>query len=169
MRFWIAGPRLGWFRPGVSFGRSDFRRAAYTAAASPSDPGYVYVITAAHGCRKIGSSGDPAQRLAKLQTGSPYRLWIEFQSPQTDRASAYRIELEAHAILDAKRGEGEWFAVTSDMAIATIFAAADRTGCSLVSRSANPPIEEGLDQRPAKIAAAAIIIAGIVIWAWPYF
>ena len=26
MRFWLSDPRIGWFRPNVSFGPEDFRR-----------------------------------------------------------------------------------------------------------------------------------------------
>jgi len=26
MRFWLSGPRIGWFRPGASFSGADFRR-----------------------------------------------------------------------------------------------------------------------------------------------
>ena len=33
MRFWLSGPRIGWFRPGVSFGPEDFRRRPRPSAA----------------------------------------------------------------------------------------------------------------------------------------
>jgi hypothetical protein len=33
MRFWLSGPRIGWFRPGVSFGPEDLRRRRRPSAA----------------------------------------------------------------------------------------------------------------------------------------
>lgn len=136
MRFWIAGPRMlgGWIRPGVSFGANDFRRRG--ASAQPAQD-YVYVIAGEHGLVKVGMSADPSARLANLQTASPDRLRMAFCAPAY--GNAYTVEQEAHRILAANRTSGEWFTVSSDMAVAALYAAADRTGCSL---SSEPAIEQ---------------------------
>lgn len=83
---------------------------------------YVYVIKGEHGRVKIGSSINPEKRCAELQTGSPVRLWIEHTAAIL--GSALPVELEAHAMLDRYRLNGEWFAVSVEVAVATIAAAA---------------------------------------------
>jgi len=90
---------------------------------------YIYVILGEHDLVKIGISNDPTSRLANLQTASPFRLRLVFTAPAYGHA--YRIEQMAHTILGRQRASGEWFKVTPDMAIAAVFAAADRVGCSL--------------------------------------
>lgn len=137
MRFWILGPRIGFFRPGVSFnfggGRSQPRRPERSTTPVTD---FIYVITGASGMTKIGVSTDPNARLATLQTGSPERLRLAFTAPAF--GNAYTIEQEAHHILGVHNIGGEWFDVTPDLAIAAIFGAADRTGCSLSERSGPP-------------------------------
>lgn len=86
----------------------------------------VYVIGGEHGRVKIGSSGDPYQRCRDLQTGSPFRLWIEHVT--STLGPALPVELEAHALLSRHRLNGEWFDVPPDVAVATIAAAAYRLG-----------------------------------------
>lgn len=129
MRFWISGPRMfgGLIRPGVSFGREDFRRMSH----APTAMDFVYVITSDTGMSKIGITTNPAARLATLQTGSPDRLRMAFTAPAYGKS--YAIEQAAHSILAAHRASGEWFAVSPDLAIAALFGAADRTGCSISS------------------------------------
>jgi hypothetical protein len=41
MRFWLSGPRIGWFRPGVSFGPEDFRRKPRPGAPVVLEPDSV--------------------------------------------------------------------------------------------------------------------------------
>lgn len=155
MRFWISGPRLGWFRPGVSFGRSDFRRAA---EPPPAAGDFVYVVSGDHGLVKIGISNSPLARLATLQTASPYRLRLAFSAPAC--GNAFEVEQAAHAILSAHRASGEWFAVSPDMAIAALFAAADQTGCSL-SALPQAPAERGGRWRALPTIAKVVVLAAV--------
>ncbi|MCJ2084597.1 GIY-YIG nuclease family protein [Methylobacterium sp. E-005] len=83
---------------------------------------HVYVIKGEHGRVKIGSSINPEQRCAELQTGSPVQLWVEHVAATL--GPALPVELEAHAMLDRYRLNGEWFAVSVEVAVATIAAAA---------------------------------------------
>jgi len=128
MRFWFAGPRMGFFRPGVSFGLSDFRRYC-GASATPRQ--CVYVIAGDHGLSKIGISSDPDNRLRALQTGSAHPLKIALAIPVPAASTAYEIEQEAHALLSDRRASGEWFAVSSNVAIAAVYGAAERLGVDL--------------------------------------
>jgi hypothetical protein len=137
MRFWISGPRMGFFRPGVSFNAGGYRRFAGSPSTGATPGGFVYVIAGDHGLRKIGSSNTPARRLAELQTGSPYRLWIEFQAPVY--GSALDVELAAHAIHEPHRGLGEWFSVSPNIAVAAIYGGAERSGVSMIPTFAAAP------------------------------
>lgn len=125
MRLWVSGPRMGPFRPSISFGPEDWGRRSSTGVASRSASGFVYVIVRDGDHRlKIGSSVNPPQRLAGLQTGSADLLSIAWSIPiQGDYVA---VEREAHAILDRHRGLGEWFSVPVDVAVAAISAAAYR-------------------------------------------
>lgn len=91
--------------------------------------GFVYVIRGDHGMAKVGSSNNPERRLAELQTGSPYLLWIDYRVAVSGRAAD--VEFAAQGILNSHRGLGEWFAVPTEMAIAAIHAAAYRMGVGL--------------------------------------
>lgn len=91
--------------------------------------GFVYVIRGDHGMTKVGSSTNPDRRLAELQTGSPYRLWIDYRIAASGPAAD--VEFAAHEILDPHRGIGEWFSVPTEAAIAAIHAAAFRLGVGL--------------------------------------
>lgn len=143
MRFWFAGPRLfgGLVRPGISFRAPRFGATA-PLSGTEAPAGFVYVIRSQGDHRKIGVSGDPQRRLADLQTGSPTPLTIEFCAPVYG-ASAYSVEGEAHAILDAHRLAGEWFSIPLNLAVAAIYGAAERTGASMQPRAATGAIEPG--------------------------
>lgn len=130
MRFGFSGPRIGFFRPFVSFnvggGRRNYRPPPQGAAPAAD---YVYVVTSSNGHVKIGISTDPEARLRTLQTGTSDQLQLTFTAP--GYGNALTVEQEAHRILAAHRVSGEWFNVTPDLAVAAIFGAADRTGCSI--------------------------------------
>lgn len=82
---------------------------------------YVYFLTAAaplDGPKgkdrwaqliKIGSSADPAKRMAKLQTGSPVRLQMLGSVKCRDAQHARSVERLAHNIFADQRRRGEWF------------------------------------------------------------
>jgi hypothetical protein len=67
--------------------------------------GFVYVIRDDEsGLAKIGYSKDPSDRLRKLQTGSPVRLWLVCVMPG-DLAT----EAALHGVFKERRVHGEWF------------------------------------------------------------
>lgn len=67
--------------------------------------GFVYVIRDdASGLAKIGYSKDPSDRLRKLQTGSPVRLWLVCIMPGN-----LSTEAALHGVFKERRVRGEWF------------------------------------------------------------
>ncbi len=127
MRFFAMGPRVGFIRPGVSFGRFGGQPRAPARAANRSS---VYVIAGDHGLTKIGISENPEGRLRTLQTGSAHHLHIA-HVVDVPAASALEIEQEAHALLANRRKSGEWFSVSPNLAIAAVHGAIDRLGVNL--------------------------------------
>ncbi len=154
MRLFLFGPSLfgGLIRPGISFGFSGARRPARATASQD----FVYVVDGGQGLVKIGVSTDPTARLVTLQTGSPHRLRLAFTAPTFGHA--FEIEQEAHAILAAQRANGEWFAVSSDLAIAALFGAADRTGFSM----SEPNKDERLIRWPRSSIGQILIVLMIL-------
>lgn len=80
---------------------------------------YIYIISDGE-AYKVGVSKNPEDRLKKLQTGSPKKIWIShiFKVP-CDKV--YKLEKECHNILTThfvKRGE--WFHGGSDFAVRII-------------------------------------------------
>lgn len=79
---------------------------------------FVYFITAFHEKKllrvKIGSSGNPEDRLAKLQTGSALRLSLWGKVRCKSRLHARLVEKAAHRLFRKRRTRGEWFALTND-------------------------------------------------------
>lgn len=132
MRFFFFGPRIFGIRPGISLNPGDFRRFALPSgtASKGISGGFVYVLRDESGRHKIGSSIDPIQRIAQLQTGSAERLDFAFigTAPET----AYiRIERYAHDLLKFQKIPGvgdEWFAVPASIAIGAVMEAAMRLG-----------------------------------------
>jgi hypothetical protein len=102
---------------------------------------HVYVINGEHGRVKIGSSINPEQRCAELQTGSPVRLWVEHVTATL--GPALPVEIEAHAMLDRYRLSGEWFAVSVEVAVATIAAAAHHLGVPISTGGRNFTVPDG--------------------------
>ncbi len=74
---------------------------------------FVYFISAfgEHELKriKIGYSRDPADRLQKLQTGSPVKLEMLGVIKCRDDSHAKSIEKLAHNIFHKQRKRGEWF------------------------------------------------------------
>lgn len=129
MRFWLSGPRIGWFRPGVSFSAQDLRPQVGKSrhAREKLDGSFVYVIRGDHNLCKIGVSKNPTARLATLRNGSPFPISFAFIGA-TDGTNGFAIEGEAHRVLNQYRAQGEWFDISPEMAIATVWAAAASLG-----------------------------------------
>ena len=128
-RIWFSGPRMGPVRPGVSFGLGPRQQRQRPRDPEPASGQSVYVIEGSHGAVKIGISSDPEARRKTLQTGAPHHLFLAFSVYAGD--AAFDVEQEAHTLLDAHRMPGEWFAVSKEIAIATVYGAAARLGVSL--------------------------------------
>lgn len=85
-------------------------KSSWGAPWAGEEKGKIYLVQDGHGCVKIGwTSGDPAKRLAALQTGSatPLRLLGVVPGPQT-------LEQHLHcqyADLKAHEGRTEWFSL----------------------------------------------------------
>lgn len=79
--------------------------------------GFVYIIAAGHGPRKIGMGGDPKKRLQALQTAHYDKLTLEYC---VETHAAAMVEREAHALLASKRLSGEWFDVSDGEAFAAL-------------------------------------------------
>lgn len=133
MRFWFSGPRILGIRPGISFGRKDFKpRKPRTAQTFEAFRGYVYVIKGGHGLSKIGISTNPLARLAALRTASPFPLSFEY-IVAVDPASMQSIETAAHAMLAKHRVSGEWFDCPPEFTVAAIGAAAHKLNIAITS------------------------------------
>ena len=154
MRFWFAGPRVGFIRPGVSFNPVGRAPRAPTGERS-----FVYVIAGSHGLTKVGRSNSPETRLKELQTGSPYHLHIAHMV-SVPAGSADAIEHEAHAILGDHNFNLEWFAVSSNLATAAVYGAIDRLGVSLDAPPAGPLVWP--PHRQAIVIAACLAFAFFV-------
>ena len=85
----------------------------------------VYVISTDRGVVKVGISHNPIERLAQLQTGSPYHLRLVYAAVHSD---ASRVEAIVHHMLRDKLAYGEWFCVTEAVARNAIMRAAAQKG-----------------------------------------
>jgi T5orf172 domain len=131
MRLFLVGnrPPGGLITPSVNFGAENRRalRRHPAPAAVGERSAFVYILRGLAGCSKIGVSGHPPSRLAKLQTSSEVPLsFAAIYAPDCDANGAYAIEAEAQARLNAYRIFGEWFAVPEGMAANAVAAAAHR-------------------------------------------
>jgi len=153
MRLFVFGPRMfgGFFRPGVSF-RPPRRREGREQDT------FVYVIAGDHGLTKIGISATPTERLATLQTGSPFHLRIAHIVAAGERA--FDVEQRAHSILDNSRQSGEWFAVSPETATAAVYSAAARLGVRL------PVLEKTAASEPRGGGAQAWLVGVIILVFW---
>jgi hypothetical protein len=79
--------------------------------------GYVYAIECPERALiKVGmTNGQPAHRLAQLQTGQPDQLRLLYAWAVLDAA---RAERSMHQLLAAQHHRGEWFNATPDQVIA---------------------------------------------------
>lgn len=81
---------------------------------------YLYVIAASpDGPVKLGYSDRPERRMRALQTGRPDRLSLYHQEP-VSATQARRYEQRLHRDLNHIRTGGEWFAMTTEQAIAEV-------------------------------------------------
>lgn len=90
------------------------KQQIYSLFSSTAEKGRVYLIRAAEtGHYKIGyTSGDPIQRLTKLQTGNPHRLTIVGDFPCAGKFT----EKLLHDFFAKSRLSGEWFNLTDEEA-----------------------------------------------------
>ena len=158
MRFGFSGPRIGVFRPWVSFdGRRLFARARPAGAPVLGATDSIYVIEG-HGMVKIGVSNDPAARRATLQTGTPFPLVLAYSIPMP---RAYEIEQEAHQLLAGSRNSGEWFNTSTELALAAVFGAADRLGVKIGADG--PSVAEGEPAAKQTALLIALVVALLFI------
>lgn len=126
MRFWVSGPRIGFFRPGVSFGSGYGRRPQRASYVRPQGV-FLYVIESANNTVKVGFSSNPEARLATLQTGSGFPLSLAYVAACS---SPEAVERRAHELLARHRLQGEWFDCTADAAVGALNMAAHQLGIS---------------------------------------
>ena len=71
---------------------------------------YVYFIKSGKkGAIKIGKSNRPEKRMAELQTGNPYKLYlIAFIHCETEK-EAFSLEKKMHRLFRSQKMNGEWF------------------------------------------------------------
>jgi hypothetical protein len=83
-----------------------------------SAPCFVYVI-AIEGQKlaKVGISNNPRSRLDQLSTGSPFQMRLVHTYRFGARDRARKIESYVHEELADRRCNGEWFAVSSELAL----------------------------------------------------
>ena len=85
----------------------------------------IYVIDTDRGVCKVGISNNPTERLANLQTASPFRLRLVYAAIHSEAA---RLEVLVHHALRHKLAYGEWFCVTAAVAQDEIAKAAASIG-----------------------------------------
>jgi hypothetical protein len=124
MRFFVTGPKILGFRPGVIFSPRDL--VAATRQPQSTTGSFAYVIANEIGHHKIGVSTNPLRRIAELQTGSSSAL--RFAYIGVTPSTAYAIEDGAHDLLAAHQTINEWFAVPASIAIGAVIEAAGRLG-----------------------------------------
>lgn len=123
MRLFFIGPRIFGIRPGISINPRDLRTRTPSSTVEGS---FLYVVQGTHDLVKIGVSKDPNERLAALQTGSPFPLAMPYIVATP--GSGFDIEAEAHRLLDSHRVQGEWFSVRTRAAVEAIGTAAASLG-----------------------------------------
>lgn len=76
----------------------------------------VYFASNGNGCVKVGQTTYPlATRIAQIQAGSPYKLYVCAAIHTDDRKA---VEKRIHQSLKGRRLHGEWFSMTDAQAIA---------------------------------------------------
>jgi Meiotically up-regulated gene 113 len=122
MRFFLLGPRIGWFRPGISFGHRELTQAIKPRTARSTGGGAFLYVIQMRGLCKIGVSQVPFSRMAQLQTASPDKLKLAYSA--VTPGDGYDIEAMAHSMLDPYHVNGEWFREQPEMAVAALAGAA---------------------------------------------
>ena len=91
------------------------------------------MIRGEHGLIKLGTSTNPAARLAQLRTASPFPLDFAYVcAVDGDAQSAALLEALTHDMLTKNRLNGEWFDIQPTMAVAAIAATAHQNGFRIV-------------------------------------
>lgn len=103
----------------------------------------VYAISSEDGITKIGKASSPTRRVASLNTGSPVKLTLKYESPAMDAADL--VEKLAHQLLAEKRLNGEWFSVSTEEAISAISAAIAMVERGILPTPPNPKKSKPLD------------------------
>jgi hypothetical protein len=99
-----------WKPPQLS--QAKMPRKSYIASQPFDDTNYVYIIRMGQtNMYKIGKSNNPQERLADLQTASPYKLKL-LHVFQADNASA--AEETLHKKFHQSKMEGEWFKLSNE-------------------------------------------------------
>lgn len=81
----------------------------------------VYIVTNLGSFKsKIGISASPRARLGNMQTGSPEKLYLVYESRPVSRAMAAEVERIVHAHLAEWRLHGEWFDLPYDLCVEPI-------------------------------------------------
>jgi hypothetical protein len=137
VRFWLGLPRILGLRTGIILSRDDLLEKP--ARRPPQEGSFVYVVRGEHGLAKIGVTTNPNARLATLRTASGFPIDFAFVGSADSANSAFRIEREAHRVLDRHRVEGEWFDIPVELAIATVWAAAASLGERLTDAECPAP------------------------------
>lgn len=136
MRVFVSGPRIGWVRTGFGFNMKIPKRLMMDVPLSAPRRSFIYVVTSdAHQISKVGITTSPIDRLASLQTGSPFKL--EFAYVGATQGDGYDIESEVKTLLESKRTSGEWFDVPPEMLIAAIHGVAHRLGQTVAPADPN--------------------------------
>jgi hypothetical protein len=142
MRFYLFGPRIMGFRPGVSVGPADFAKFTSSTTAPPKGKStagmvgsFVYVIEDGNGRVKVGTSKDPLRQLAQLRSTSVAPL--SFAYIGVTPSEGYDIESAAHAALAKHNAGGEWFTVEPAEAVGAIAGAAFGLGYPILQLSAD--------------------------------
>ena len=159
MRFFLGLPRILGLRTGVILGKEDFMEKA---RRPPQEASFVYVIRGEHGLAKIGITTNPNARLAALRTASGFPLSLAFAGATASTNSAFRIEQEAHRVLDKHRVNGEWFDIPAEMAIATVWAAAASLGERMTDAESGAGTEYQPPVRPLWLRVAMWMIIGLM-------
>jgi hypothetical protein len=72
---------------------------------------YVYLLEGEHGYHKIGVTWSVEQRLKDIQSAVPFKVKVLHSFRSRD---ALKAEFELHLRFDAKRRNGEWFALSPE-------------------------------------------------------
>lgn len=110
----ITGTSIEWLRAvkhGVENQYDPFVKPTKRNAKKSTNPGYVYLLLAESGHYKIGRTSDPENRAKTFGVKLPFRVEYECVIKTNEMVG---LEKELHKKFDAKRIDGEWFALSND-------------------------------------------------------